>query len=178
MQVDLEPPPRMAATEAELLVGVLTGHLVRMLRVAPHLQMLDFTTFAIQVCALTHLCLRSPPEPGLGLYVQLPHRQSCPRQPASGAKRPLGFCRVTVVSLTCFPKSCCPASTGAPEALREHRGSGSGAGVPAGQCSGLSRQPCCERVTRHKCLAGVAPRGIPGKETPATANYLWERCQQ
>ena len=48
-QVDLEPPPRMVATEAELLKGVLTGHLVRMLRVAPHLQMLDFTTFAIQV---------------------------------------------------------------------------------------------------------------------------------
>ena len=39
----------MVVTEAELLKGLLTGHLVRMLRVAPHLQMLDFTTFAIQV---------------------------------------------------------------------------------------------------------------------------------
>lgn len=56
LQVDLEPPPRMVATEAELLKGVLTGHLVRMLRVAPHLQMLDFTTFAIQV--LTNHLLR------------------------------------------------------------------------------------------------------------------------
>ena len=48
-QVDLEPPPRMSTMDAELLVGLLKGHLVRMLRVAPALQMLDFTTFAIQV---------------------------------------------------------------------------------------------------------------------------------
>ena len=39
----------MSTTDAELLVGLLKGHLVRMLRVAPALQMLDFTTFAIQV---------------------------------------------------------------------------------------------------------------------------------
>ena len=38
----------MVGSDAELLVAVLERHLVRMLRVAPHLQMLDFTTFAIQ----------------------------------------------------------------------------------------------------------------------------------
>ena len=39
----------MSTSDAELLVGLLKSHLVRMLRVAPALQMLDFTTFAIQV---------------------------------------------------------------------------------------------------------------------------------
>lgn len=48
-QVDLEPPQQMVAQDAELLVVVLERHLVRMLRVARQLQMLDFTTFAIQV---------------------------------------------------------------------------------------------------------------------------------
>lgn len=52
LQVELEPPQEMVGTDAELLVAVLEQHLVRMLRVAPHLQMLDFTTFAIQARAL------------------------------------------------------------------------------------------------------------------------------
>ena len=49
VQVDLEPPQQMVAPDAELLVALLERHLLRMLRVAPNLQMLDFTTFAIQV---------------------------------------------------------------------------------------------------------------------------------
>ena len=60
----------MVATEAELLKGVLMGHLVRMLRVAPHLQMLDFTTFAIQVLAAYF----AHPAMTLCLFRRLPHR--------------------------------------------------------------------------------------------------------
>ena len=59
-QVDLEPPQVMVATDAELLVAVLERHLVRMLQVAPHLQMLDFTCFAIQARAPKPLTLNLP----------------------------------------------------------------------------------------------------------------------
>ncbi len=43
------PPPRLAAGQHALLVALLTDHLVRLLRVAPSLQVLDAASVAIQV---------------------------------------------------------------------------------------------------------------------------------
>lgn len=43
------PPPRLAIGQHALLVTLLTEHLVRILRVAPSLQVLDAASVAIQV---------------------------------------------------------------------------------------------------------------------------------
>ncbi len=47
--IDLHDGQGMLQDESELVINLMQLHLVRLLRVAPSLQILDGTTFAIQV---------------------------------------------------------------------------------------------------------------------------------
>ena len=55
LHIDAEPLPTMHATLKQLLMALLERHLVRLLRVASSLHVLDIATFAIQVM-LTARC--------------------------------------------------------------------------------------------------------------------------
>lgn len=54
--LDLAPPPSLKHSQPDLLVTLLTQHLVRVLRVASSLQVLDAASVAIQV-GLVLMCL-------------------------------------------------------------------------------------------------------------------------
>lgn len=54
--LDLAPPPSLKHSQHDLLVTLLTQHLVRVLRVASSLQVLDAASVAIQV-GLVLICL-------------------------------------------------------------------------------------------------------------------------
>lgn len=49
LSLNVRTPDKLCASTEELLVDLVTKHLVRLLRVAASLQTLDATTFAIQV---------------------------------------------------------------------------------------------------------------------------------
>ena len=59
----MQPPAKLAQTQHVLLTTLLTEHLVRILRVASSLQVLDAASVAIQVCPLI-------PPPSLSCYSQ------------------------------------------------------------------------------------------------------------
>lgn len=50
ISLDLAPPPSLKHSQHDLLSTLLSQHLVRVLRVASSLQVLDAASVAIQVC--------------------------------------------------------------------------------------------------------------------------------
>ncbi|GAB4817356.1 hypothetical protein N2152v2_004402 [Parachlorella kessleri] len=48
VQLDLQPPPTMCRSEGDLVITLVTRHLLRLLKTASSLQVLDAATFAIQ----------------------------------------------------------------------------------------------------------------------------------
>lgn len=63
--LDLAPPPRMVTSQQDLLLTLLGHHLVRVLRVASSLQVLDAASVAIQVSTANRL------PPSLALHIPL-----------------------------------------------------------------------------------------------------------